>query len=102
MLSYKSGIIGFPLRLLAREIFDKCVKKIGAENIALITGEEKIIPKYIILLDEFETFFERQDVSKKTVESYMYGLRAHTLNEWGDKLVNEITPKMKITRATSK
>jgi len=45
MLEYESGIIGFPLRLLAREIYDKCVKKIGPDNVALITGEEKIIPK---------------------------------------------------------
>ena len=45
MLEYESGIIGFPLRLLAREIFDKCVDKIGVEKVALITGEEKIIPK---------------------------------------------------------
>ena len=45
MLDYKNGIIGFPLRLLAREIFDKCVNKVGAEKVALITGEEKIIPK---------------------------------------------------------
>ena len=45
MLGYESGILGFPLRLLAREIFDKCINKIGAEKVALITGEEKIIPK---------------------------------------------------------
>jgi ATP-dependent RNA helicase SUPV3L1/SUV3 len=45
MLSYESGILGFPLRLLAREIFDKCVDKVGQEKVALITGEEKIIPK---------------------------------------------------------
>ena len=45
MLEHESGIIGFPLRLLAREVFDKCVKKIGPEKVALITGEEKIIPK---------------------------------------------------------
>jgi len=45
MLEYESGIIGFPLRLLAREVFDKCVNKIGTEKVALITGEEKIIPK---------------------------------------------------------
>ena len=32
MLEYESGIIGFPLRLLAREIFDKCVQKIGAKK----------------------------------------------------------------------
>ena len=45
MLEYNSGIIGFPLRLLAREIFDKCVSKVGSDKVALITGEEKIIPK---------------------------------------------------------
>jgi len=45
MLEYESGIIGFPLRLLAREIYDKCVAKVGSEKVALITGEEKIIPK---------------------------------------------------------
>ena len=44
MLKYESGIFGLPLRLLAREVFDKCVKKIGSKKVALITGEEKIIP----------------------------------------------------------
>ena len=44
MLEYDSGIFGLPLRLLAREVYDKCVKKIGAQKVALITGEEKIIP----------------------------------------------------------
>ena len=43
--SFSSGIFGFPLRLLARENYDKAVKKIGLSNVALITGEEKIIPK---------------------------------------------------------
>ena len=44
MLSFETGMIGFPLRLLAREVYDKVVKKIGVEKVALITGEEKIIP----------------------------------------------------------
>ena len=44
MLKYKTGIFGLPLRLLAREVYDKCVDKVGAEKVALITGEEKIIP----------------------------------------------------------
>ncbi len=44
MLEFNSGIFGFPLRLLAREVYDKCVEKIGAKKVALITGEEKIIP----------------------------------------------------------
>ena len=46
MLQFETGIIGFPLRLLAREVYDKCVKKIGKEKVALITGEEKIIPPF--------------------------------------------------------
>ncbi len=45
LISYKSGIFGFPLRLLARENYDKAVKKLGLNLVALITGEEKIIPK---------------------------------------------------------
>ncbi len=44
MLKYESGIFGFPLRLLAREVYDKCVSKVGSSKVALITGEEKIIP----------------------------------------------------------
>jgi len=44
MLEFDSGIFGLPLRLLAREVYDKCVNKVGAEKVALITGEEKIIP----------------------------------------------------------
>ena len=44
MLKHDSGIFGLPLRLLAREVYDKCVKKVGVNSVALITGEEKIIP----------------------------------------------------------
>ena len=44
MLEFNSGIFGLPLRLLAREVYDKCILKVGAEKVALITGEEKIIP----------------------------------------------------------
>ena len=44
MLEFKSGIFGLPLRLLAREVYDKCVNKAGNDKVALITGEEKIIP----------------------------------------------------------
>jgi len=44
MLSFDSGMIGFPLRLLAREVYDKIIEKINSSKVALITGEEKIIP----------------------------------------------------------
>src|SRR5260370_308890 len=45
MLAHSSGVIGLPLRLLAREVYNKIVDRAGAESVALITGEEKIKPK---------------------------------------------------------
>src|ERR1700728_4212953 len=44
MLGHASGMIGLPLRLLAREIYDRIVKLRGTRSVALITGEEKIVP----------------------------------------------------------
>ncbi|MDE7548164.1 helicase-related protein [Acetobacter fabarum] len=44
MLAHPSGVIGFPLRLLARENYDRMVRLKGVRSVALITGEEKIIP----------------------------------------------------------
>jgi len=46
MLAHKSGMIGLPLRLLAREVYDKVARLHGAAEIALITGEEKIVPPH--------------------------------------------------------
>ena len=45
MLAHRSGMIGLPLRLLAREVYDRIVRLKGANEVALITGEEKIVPK---------------------------------------------------------
>jgi ATP-dependent RNA helicase SUPV3L1/SUV3 len=45
MCGHSSGMIGFPLRLLAREVYDRVVKLKGETRVALITGEEKILPK---------------------------------------------------------
>ncbi len=45
MLGHVSGMIGFPLRLLARENYDRAVREKGREAVALITGEEKIVPR---------------------------------------------------------
>ncbi|PWB65831.1 MAG: helicase, partial [Bradyrhizobiaceae bacterium] len=44
MLAHSSGMIGLPLRLLAREVYNKCVERVGAAAVALVTGEEKIKP----------------------------------------------------------
>jgi ATP-dependent RNA helicase SUPV3L1/SUV3 len=45
MCGHSSGMIGFPLRLLAREVYDRVVKLKGERSVALITGEEKILPR---------------------------------------------------------
>jgi ATP-dependent RNA helicase SUPV3L1/SUV3 len=44
MLAHSSGIIGLPLRLLAREVYNRAIERVGADSVALITGEEKIKP----------------------------------------------------------
>ena len=45
MLSFRTGMIGLPLRLLAREVYTRVAQRVGAENVALVTGEEKIKPR---------------------------------------------------------
>lgn len=45
MLGHESGMIGLPLRLLAREVYDKIKARVGVDNVGLITGEEKIKPE---------------------------------------------------------
>src|SRR3954451_5332666 len=45
MCAHSSGVIGFPLRLLAREVYDRVVGLKGANQVALITGEERIVPQ---------------------------------------------------------
>ncbi len=44
MCAHSSGVIGFPLRLLAREVYDRVVKLKGESRVALLTGEERIAP----------------------------------------------------------
>ena len=51
MLGHKTGVMGFPLRLLAREVYDRIVEMRGPSVVALVTGEEKIVPpnaKYFV------------------------------------------------------
>src|SRR6056297_2237814 len=45
MLGYRTGIIGLPLRLLAREVYDRIVRVRGPSVVALVTGEERIVPE---------------------------------------------------------
>ena len=95
MLEYESGIIGFPLRLLAREIFDKCVNKVGAKKVALVTGEEKIIPKsakyYICTVESMPQDMMVDFVAVDEIQMCTDHERGHIftdrlLNTRGDKL----------------
>ncbi|MEQ8247128.1 MAG: helicase-related protein [Alphaproteobacteria bacterium] len=45
LLAHRSGMIGLPLRLLAREVFDRVAGRIGGEQVALVTGEERLVPR---------------------------------------------------------
>jgi ATP-dependent RNA helicase SUPV3L1/SUV3 len=45
MCAHSSGVIGFPLRLLAREVYDRVIQMKGSNQVALITGEERIVPQ---------------------------------------------------------
>jgi len=45
MLAHRTGVIGLPLRLLAREVYDRCVAQRGPSVVALVTGEERIVPE---------------------------------------------------------
>ncbi len=44
MLAHKSGMIGLPLRLLAREVYQNVCARVGVQSVALVTGEERIVP----------------------------------------------------------
>jgi ATP-dependent RNA helicase SUPV3L1/SUV3 len=46
MLTHRTGVIGLPLRLLAREVYTRVCEKVGAERVSLVTGEEKITPRF--------------------------------------------------------
>ena len=46
MLGHESGVIGLPLRLLAREVYQRVAARAGSEQVALVTGEEKILPAH--------------------------------------------------------
>ena len=95
MLEYSTGILGFPLRLLAREIFDKCVNKVGKEKVALITGEEKIIPRspkyYVCTVESMPQNIAVDFVAVDEIQMCIDHERGHIftdrlLNARGDKL----------------
>ncbi|MDC3090938.1 helicase-related protein [Rickettsiales bacterium] len=89
MLSYKNGVIGFPLRLLARENYELVAQKIGKNKVALITGEEKIIPK------DAEYFFctveampEKQQFEFLAIDEVQLAANFERGYQFTDKIIN--------------
>jgi ATP-dependent RNA helicase SUPV3L1/SUV3 len=95
MLSFDSGMIGFPLRLLAREVYDKIIKKVSLDKVALITGEEKIIPpnaKYFLCtvesmpIDKFVDFVAIDEIQMCADHERGHIFTDRLLNLRGEKL----------------
>lgn len=85
MLAHDVGIIGLPLRLLAREVYDKVVAKIGAGQVALITGEEKIKPPspryYVCTVEAMPLEVEADFVAVDEIQLAGDGERGHVFTD---------------------
>src|SRR4030065_261224 len=81
MLAHDVGIIGLPLRLLAREVYDKIVARVPAGQVALITGEEKIKPPsprfYVCTVEAMPLELEADFVAIDEVQLAADGERGH-------------------------
>jgi ATP-dependent RNA helicase SUPV3L1/SUV3 len=89
MLQYSSGIIGLPLRLLAREVYNRVVEKIGAEHVALITGEEKIKPKHPrYWISTVEAMPRDLDVAFVAIDEIQLGADLDRGHVFTDRLLN--------------
>ena len=89
LLAYQSGIFGFPLRLLARENYDKAVNLVGLDKVALITGEEKILPKnpkyFFCTVESMPTNFNAECVAIDEVQLTSDYERGHIFT---DRILN--------------
>ena len=85
MLNYESGIFGFPLRLLAREVYDKLIKKVGYFKVALITGEERIVPSkpiyYVSTVEAMPTDISAEFVAVDEIQLCNDYERGHIFTE---------------------
>src|SRR6476469_7537062 len=85
LLAHDVGIIGLPLRLLAREVYDKIVARIGASKVALITGEEKIKPPspryYVCTVEAMPLDVEADFVAIDEIQLAADGERGHVFTD---------------------
>lgn len=85
MLGYASGMIGLPLRLLAREIYDRVVRIRGAACVALITGEEKILPArpsyYVCTVESMPVSIETEFLAVDEIQLCADAERGHIFTD---------------------
>ncbi|MDB5509409.1 MAG: Helicase [Hyphomicrobiales bacterium] len=89
MLAHSSGIIGLPLRLLAREVYNRAVEKVGAAHVALITGEEKIKPRHPrYWVSTIEAMPRDLDVAFVAIDEIQLGADLDRGHVFTDRLLN--------------
>ena len=87
MCAHSSGVIGFPLRLLAREVYDRVVAMKGAAQVALITGEERIVPqtaRYFLTTAESMPVGDEKDFAFAAIDEAQLGIdpeRGHVFTD---------------------
>jgi ATP-dependent RNA helicase SUPV3L1/SUV3 len=85
LLAHEVGIIGLPLRLLAREVYDKIVTRVGAGQVALITGEEKIKPPsprfYVCTVEAMPLDIDADFVAVDEIQLAADGDRGHVFTD---------------------
>ena len=90
MLGHDSGMIGLPLRLLAREVYQRVAERAGAEAVALVTGEEKIKPDQPALLDlDRRGDAARPDVAFVAVDEIQLAADLDRGHVFTDRLLNQ-------------
>ena len=89
MLAHSSGVIGLPLRLLAREVYNKMVARVGPDAVALITGEEKIKPpKARFWVSTVEAMPRDLDVSFLAVDEIQIAADLERGHVFTDRILN--------------
>ena len=89
MLAHSSGVIGLPLRLLAREVYNKICDRVGADKVALVTGEEKIKPPHArYWVSTVEAMPRDLDVAFMAIDEVQLGADFERGHVFTDRLLN--------------
>ena len=85
MLEYDSGMIGLPLRLLAREVYDRLTTQVGEEAVALVTGEERRVPErpayWVCTVEAMPTSLQVQFLAIDEVQLAAHPQRGHVFTD---------------------